>query len=125
MNSGRMLRLPYKHVWTNNTTNWLIIRNLGDRLLYSFQYFIRSRKTSCFWEENIGYFWRCSKHPILKNEHLANLKHPNRVWSPRTGENQMIIDLLLTQDLQEDLQSSRSSSCSMVAPRKGWRRSTS
>ena len=37
----------------------------------------------------------------------------------------MIIDLLLTQDLQEDLQSSRSSSCSMVAPRKGWRMSTS
>ena len=33
----------------------------------------------------------------------------------------MIIDLLLTQDLQ----SSRSSSCSTVAPRKGWRRSTS
>jgi hypothetical protein len=33
----------------------------------------------------------------------------------------MIIDLLLTQDLQ----SSRSSSCSTAAPRKGWRRSTS
>ena len=65
------------------------------------------------------------KHPILKNEHLANLKHPNRVWSPWTGENLMITDLLLTQDLQEDLQSSRSSSCSMAAPRQGWRRSTS
>ena len=27
------------------------------------------------------------KHPILKNEHLANLKHPNRVWSSWTREN--------------------------------------
>jgi hypothetical protein len=35
-----------------------------------------------FLEENIGYSWRCSKHQILKNEHLANLKHPQSSMEP-------------------------------------------
>jgi hypothetical protein len=35
-----------------------------------------------FLEENIGYSWRCSKHPILKNEHLANLKHLQSSMEP-------------------------------------------
>ena len=35
-----------------------------------------------FLGKNIGYSWRCSKHPILKNEHLANLKHPQSSMEP-------------------------------------------